>query len=244
MARVLLAANGVDGLDLAQRGLVTAGFDLHTSTVDDFRQALAECDPNLVLLDLDDVEPQALGMIKELRARNYVPLLAVSSDERWLVPSLSAGADNYLGKPIDLPTLMAKMFALLRRSGYQTDTPQVVSMGALAINLDERRATMDGNALTLTPTEYRILSTLARNVGRVVSPAELVSLALGYEEPEQAARDIVKVHIHNLRRKLKTGNNLNDHVVTVPGFGYTLREGTAADAVAARSYRVRRAAMG
>jgi two-component system KDP operon response regulator KdpE len=181
-----------------------------------------ETSPDLLILDLGNEEGRVLRLCEGLRAQNQTPILVVGLDNRWLVPALSAGADDYLAKPIDLPTLVAKALALMRRASYTTESRRTIRVRDLAIDLDRCQVSLKGVAIALTPIEYRILAALARRAGRVLTCAELLREAQGYDVDEQEARDIIKVHVYHLRRKLEPGEAKGDYVKTVPGFGYML----------------------
>lgn len=163
-----------------------------------------------------------MRLCEEVRTRHQVPLMAVGLDNRWLVPALSAGADDYLAKPLDLPIMVAKVLALLRRCGYSNEARRTIKVRDLTIDLDRCQVTMRGEPVALTPIEYRILAALARRAGRVLTCAELLKEAQGYEVDELEARDIIKVHIYHLRRKLEPDDAKGEYVKTVPGFGYML----------------------
>lgn len=178
--------------------------------------------PDLVLIDLGNNEGQGLRLCSNLRSQSYIPVVAIGSDDRWLVPALSAGADDYLAKPLDLPIMLAKVLALLRRCGYTAESQRIIEIRDLTIDLDRCQVTLRGQPLSLTPIEYRILAALARRSGKVLSCAELIREAQGYETDEQEARDIIKVHIYHLRRKMEAFDKGAEYVATVPGFGYML----------------------
>lgn len=222
MTRVLVAYEDLESLSAAVTTMSGIGFEVVTASLEACSRVVADTRPDLLLLDLGNEESKALRLCESLRSQSQLPIIAVGSDGRWLVPALSAGADDYLGKPIDLPTLVAKTLALLRRAGYASESRRALKVRDLAIDLDRCQVTLKGQPITLTPIEYRILAALAKRAGRVLTCAELLKEAQGYEVDEQEARDIIKVHVYHLRRKLEPGENKGDYVKTVPGFGYML----------------------
>lgn len=193
-------------------------------------QALREAGerrPDMLILDLGNSESLRLKLCETLTAQTRLPLLVVGSDGRWLVPALSSGADDYVSKPIDVPVLAARLLALLRRCGNTAENSRTVRVRDLALDLDRCQVAMAGRTVNLTPIEFRILVALARRAGRVLSCRELLKEAQGYEADEQEARDIVKVHIYHLRRKIEPADpERGDYVVTAPGFGYMLERRT------------------
>jgi two-component system, OmpR family, KDP operon response regulator KdpE len=214
--------DGQDELGAARSALGGVGFEVGTVELQSCLDRVIGQRPDLVLVDLGDNEGQGLRLCGQVRSQSYVPLVLVGSDDRWLVPALSAGADDYLSKPIDLSVMLAKILALLRRCGYTAESQRVIEIRDLAIDMDRCQVLLGGHPLSLTPIEYRILAALARRAGRVLSCAELIREAQGYETDEQEARDIIKVHIYHLRRKMEAFEDGAEYVVTVPGFGYML----------------------
>jgi two-component system, OmpR family, KDP operon response regulator KdpE len=193
-------------------------------------QALAEATerrPDILVLDLGNEESSRLHLCEAISTQARVPLIVVGSDSRWLVPALSSGADDYVPMPLDVPVLVARALALLRRCGYTNENSRLVHVRDLSVDLDRCQVTVAGRQVNLTPIEYRILVALARRAGRVLSCAELLKEAQGYEADEQEARDIIKVHVYHLRRKIEPEEEARgEYVVTVPGFGYMLERRT------------------
>jgi len=222
LTRVLVACDEADGLSAATGTLSGIGFEVATTSMAACAKEVAERRPDLLVIDLGNSESRGLRLCEELRGQSLLPVMAVGADDRWLVPALSSGADDYLAKPLDMPTLVAKVLALLRRSGYNAELRRTIKIRDLAIDLDRCQVTMRGQQLSLTPIEYRLLAALARRPGRVLSCTELLKEAQGYDVDEQEARDIIKVHIYHLRRKLEPSDTKGEYVVTVPGFGYML----------------------
>ncbi len=239
----MLACDEENGLSPATGTLAGIGFEVLTTRLADCLAQTEERRPDLVILDLGNEESRALRLCEELRSRNQVPLLAVGLDDRWLVPALSAGADDYLAKPIDLPTMVAKVLALLRRCGYTSEARRAIKVRDLTIDLDRCQVAMRGQPVSLTPIEYRILAALARKAGRVLTCAELLKEAQGYEADELEARDIIKVHIYHLRRKLEPDDAKGEYVKTVPGFGYMLERRSPTLPPAPQAGWVRRGVM-
>lgn len=218
----MVAYEEQNGLGPAIGTLSGIGFEIITTDTDSLLNQVAERKPDMIILDLGSAESRALRLCEQLRSQSQVPLVVVGLDDRWLVPALSAGADDYLSKPLDLPTLVAKVLALLRRCGYTNEARRTIKVRDLAVDLDRCQVTMRGEPVPLTPIEYRILAALARRAGRVLTCAELLKEAQGYEVDEQEARDIIKVHIYHLRRKIESDDARGEYVKTVPGFGYML----------------------
>jgi len=138
------------------------------------------------------------------------------------VEGLSAGADDYLVKPISAQVFLARVYALLRRAGRMRERVQngVLKQGDLVIDFDRHEVSVQGEPVKLTSTEFRLLSCLARNPGRVLSSRSLVREVQGYDCSPEEAREIVKVHIHNLRKKMGLSSKEPPYIVNVRGIGY------------------------
>ncbi len=228
LTHILVAHDGTVGLDTALNALDGFGFEVSTVEFAGCLEKEAASRPDVVIVDLGEAESQGLKLCGQLRTQSHVPIIALGSNDRWLVPALSAGADDYLAKPLDLPTLLARLIALLRRFGLAAKSRRLIQVRDLVVDLDRCQVTVAGRTVHLTPIEYRLLTALARREGKVASCAELAKEVQGYEVDEQEARDIIKVHVYHLRRKLQAYGAEDDYVVTVPGFGYVLERRTAA----------------
>lgn len=221
-------------------GLAGYGFVLSEADYASCLDALSAAKADVVLLDLGDTESQGLKLCAQLRAESDVPVIAVGVDDRWFVPALSVGADEYLGRPLDLPKLLALLMALMRRCGAAAKASRLIQVRGLAIDLDRCRVMVKSKPVHLTPVEYRLLAALARREGRVASCAELVKEVQGYEMEEEEARDIMKVHVYHLRHKLRSYGAEEEFIVTVPGFGYVLERRSVPRGAAAGSSWLRR----
>jgi DNA-binding response OmpR family regulator len=180
-------------------------------------------DPSVALVLLDLMIPSMNGqeVCRSLRAASRVPIIMItartSEDDR--VSGLELGADDYVSKPFSPREVVARVQALLRRVGGPEAPAPPIALGALEVDLFARQARVEGKPIALTPTEFRLLETLARHPGRVFTRDELVARALG---PDFDGFDrTVDVHITNLRRKLEPGREPR-FVLTVHGVGYKL----------------------
>jgi two-component system OmpR family response regulator len=172
-----------------------------------------------VVLDWMLPGEDGLNVCRTLRsAGSRVPILMLTA--RAEVPErilgLDAGADDYLAKPFDLGELLARVRALGRRGSQLEATSQV---GPLFVDRIERRATIDGRRLDLTPREFALIAYLALEAGRVVPRTELLSRV--WETSFDPGSNVVEAHIKNLRDKLGERNSM---IETVRGVGYRLVE--------------------
>lgn len=169
---------------------------------------------DLVVLDLGLPHRDGLSLLHHLRARGVTtPVLILTARDTTSdrVQGLDAGADDYVIKPFDLDELLARVRALLRRGAGKTT--RVLRHNDLLLDPDERRATLAGEPLELTPREFELLKMLLENVGRVLSRAQMEREVYGVHADVDS--NAVEVHVHHLRKKLG-----NDFVETVRGVGY------------------------
>jgi DNA-binding response OmpR family regulator len=189
----------------------------------DGRQALdlaRRKQPDLIVLDLLLPELDGISVCRVLRAESRVPIImltARSTDADKLI-GLDLGADDYLTKPFNPRELMARIRAVLRRAAPDEAPAEDLQFGDLAISLARHQVTARGQAVNVTPTEFRLLEALAREPGRAFSRGELLDRAFGYDY--DGLERTVDVHIMNLRRKIEPEPGRPRYVVTVPGVGY------------------------
>jgi two-component system response regulator MtrA len=138
------------------------------------------------------------------------------------------GADDYVAKPFSPIVLAARVQALLRRAA-PTSTQREVKLRGLTIDLSSAEVRRGESLLHLTPTEFRLLASLARRPGQVLGASELMRLAQGYDVPEREAQEIVKVHVRHLRHKIEPQVDHPRYVLTVRGMGYMLNRDQLAD---------------
>jgi two-component system alkaline phosphatase synthesis response regulator PhoP len=147
-------------------------------------------------------------------------MLTARRDERDVIEGLELGADDYVSKPFSLSELSARIKALLRRSRRRGVLGAVLDIGPLKIDMEAQEAKLNGNALDLSPTEYKLLEVLARNEGRTLSRDELLAKVWGTTLGDSRTVD---VHIWRLRHKLADDGDVERFIQTVRGRGYRLR---------------------
>jgi two-component system response regulator RegX3 len=183
--------------------------------------------PDLVVLDLNLPGISGEDVCRRIRAGSDVPIIMLTArdGEEDLVEGLELGADDYLTKPFSPRELTARVRALLRRA-HSDDTPQADVLeragGRLVLDAARRRVTLDGEAVELTESEYRLLQTLARFPGRVYTRFELVGKVQGYEY--EGYERTIDAHVKNLRHKLGEDARRPELVQTVYGRGYCFAE--------------------
>ncbi len=177
--------------------------------------------PDVVLLDLVLPDMNGFDVLSEVRSFSNVPVIIVSvkGEEIERVRGLELGADDYIVKPFSHMELLARTRAVLRRSNVEDSTlPATFECAGLVINFRSQEVKLFGDEIKLTPTEYKLLCQLAGNAGRTVSQKVLIEKVWGEEYLD--APNVLKVHVHRLRRKLRDNVKNPRTIVTVSGRGY------------------------
>ena len=181
--------------------------------------------PDMVLLDV--VMPgmdgwQTCRRIRDICDIPIIMLTGLCSAEQDIVRGLDCGADEYLIKPVGNKELVARVRALLRRAKSASSSDRVIktaySDDVLTVDVAERKITMNGERVRLTPTEFRLLALLAENAGRVLTHRQLLEKVWGWEYVD--ALDHVRIYIWHLRHKLEPDPAQPRYIVTEPGVGY------------------------
>ncbi|HEV3105899.1 MAG TPA: two-component system response regulator KdpE [Trinickia sp.] len=179
--------------------------------------------PDLIIVDLGLPDTDGLDVIRELRGWTDLPVIVLSArtHEAEKVAALDAGADDYLTKPFGVSELLARIRAHLRRRNQAgaTESPQVC-FGTVSVDLALRRVMRDGEAVHLTPIEYRLLATLVRHAGRVLTHRQLLRDVWGPSHVE--SNHYLRIYMAHLRQKLERDPAQPEHIVTETGVGYRL----------------------
>ncbi|SDF27448.1 DNA-binding response regulator, OmpR family, contains REC and winged-helix (wHTH) domain [Thermus arciformis] len=219
MGKILLVEDDPQVGELVKRFLEKEG--LGVDWVRSGREALDRVweggRPDLVVLDRGLPDREGLEVLKELRGLDpLLPVLLLTgrADEDSRVEGLLEGADDYLGKPFSLKELLARIKALLRRAGKEGRR----RFGPLEVDLEGRKAYLEGEPLKLSPTEMSLLLVFAQAPGRVFSREELLERVWG---PEFGGSErVVDAYVRLLRKKLKDDPLAPRFIETVVGLGY------------------------
>jgi len=180
--------------------------------------------PDLVILDLGLPGIDGIDVARELRRSSDVPIIMLTArvEESDRLLGLDLGADDYITKPFSPRELVARVRAVLRRAGLTAAGADVVRLGDLTIDLPRMVATRNGTAVDLTPTEFQLLATLARQPGRIYTRGQLLDAVRGIEV--ESFERAIDTHIKNIRRKLEPDPHQPRYVLTVYGIGYKAAE--------------------
>jgi DNA-binding response OmpR family regulator len=199
--RVLAAEDGLVGLDMA----------------------LAES-PDIILLDLNLPGMDGIDVCRNVRKESPVPIIMVTArvEEEDRLTGLDLGADDYVSKPFSPRELVARVNAVLRRTSRaiekREETGNRVDAGDVVIDLERRSATVLGDEIELTPTEFRLLAYFIEGRGRTVSREQIIENVFGYDF--SGYDRTVDTHVSNLRKKLEIANPDKQHLKTMYGVGY------------------------
>ena len=200
--RVVEASKGQEGIDLARTH-----------------------NPDLVLLDLGLPDMDGTDVTKALREWSAKPIIVISArgQEEDKIRALDAGADDYLTKPFATGELMARIRVALRRTGRAGgDRPEpVLTVGDLKLDLDRRQVFVSDAEVHLTPNEYKLLSVLMKNAGRVLTHRQLLKEVWGPAYATQT--QYLRVYMVQLRHKLERDSARPRYLVTEPGIGYRFK---------------------
>jgi two-component system KDP operon response regulator KdpE len=177
--------------------------------------------PHLVILDLGLPDLNGLEVLKELRKWSRVPIiiLTVTDDEQTKVRLLDAGADDYLTKPFGAKELLARVRVALRNVGLIEATP-IFKSEDLEVDLSQRKISVAGKEIKLTVTEYKVLSRLVRDHGKVIPQAQLLKQIWGSLAEEES--HYLRIYINQLRKKIEINPSEPKHILTEPGVGYRI----------------------
>lgn len=185
---------------------------------------IEEASPDLIILDLRLPDIDGMTICQQVRRKSRTPIIMLTAmgEEVNRIVGLELGADDYITKPCSLDELVARVKAVLRRSGAGLglpDSEEKMRVGGLEISLEAAEVMVDGEAAMLTKTEFTLLKTLAERPGKVFSREELLRAVWGYDQYDT---HLVEVHIANLRAKVEKNPRKPERIRTVRAFGYKL----------------------
>ena len=221
--QVLIVEDEPDIRGILRTLLKTAGYRvIETETA---ARAIVEArshKPDLLLVDLGLPDADGVKVIRAVREWSPVPIVVLSARtmESQKIEALDAGADDYVTKPFSAPELLARVRAALRRNVRGAEQVPNLQIGSISIDLTRRQAVGAEGDVHFTPLEYRVLESLARQSGMIVTQRQLINEAWG---PDKAGDTrSLRVCIKNLRTKLEPDPARPQYLLTEAGVGYRL----------------------
>jgi two-component system response regulator RegX3 len=225
VSRILIADDDQGILDVLSYALKNEGFE--ADVVSDGEQALAAArrdSYDLLILDLMMPGTSGLEVCRRLRTESKIPILMLTAKDAELdrVLGLEIGADDSATKPFSGPELVSRLRAILRRRDLDREEGEGVvrHVGGLRVDLARHQVTVDGKAVQLTPSEFKLCALLAQEPERVLSRRQIMEYL--WDSPYVGDQHACEVHISNLRRKLERDPAKPDRILTVRGVGYKL----------------------
>jgi two-component system, OmpR family, KDP operon response regulator KdpE len=197
-----------------------AGFDVATATsAAEALDTTAAQLPDAAIVDLVLPDRDGVDVTRAIREWSEMPILVLSAigEEVEKIRALNAGADDYVTKPFGPGELVARLNAVLRRAAAARDEPTIV-VGELELDLAAHSVAQAGKPVHLTPTEFELLSTLARNRGRLMTHTTLLREVWGPASEDDTP--LLRAHVANLRRKIEADPSSPRYVTTELGIGY------------------------
>ena len=178
--------------------------------------------PDVVIVDLGLPDMDGLEVIRRLREWSTVPIIVLSArgQEADKVVALDLGADDYVSKPFGAEELLARVRVAIRHKAGVAHEDAVFTTGELKVDLGRRHVFVGDQEVKLTPTEYRLLTTLVRHAGRVLTHRQLLKEVWGPNQTEEA--HYLRVYMAQLRRKIEADPAQPRYLLTEPGVGYRL----------------------
>jgi len=221
MKTILVVDDEPKIVELARDYLEHAGFSVMTSG--DGPSAVATVGgrhPDLVVLDLGLPGMDGLDVMRAIRRDSEIPvvMLTARDDEVDKLLGLELGADDYITKPFSPRELVARVRAVLRRTERRPEVTDLIRVSGVSIDVPRMRVDIDGRSIELTATEFEILTTLARQPGRIFTRSQLLDAVHGvaFESYERA----IDTHVKNIRRKLEPDPRRPRYLLTAYGVGY------------------------
>lgn len=208
-------------LRVMRASLPARGYEVKTApggeeALDEVRKEM----PDLIILDLVMPGLSGLGACQRIREFSSVPIIVLSAkgSETDKIAALDSGADDYVTKPFSLDELLARIRAVLRRSPAAESSNPILKVGDIIVEIDERRVSVAGAEVKLTPKEFDVLKYLMANAGKVVTHRALLQSVWGSQSSEQT--EYLRVFINQLRKKIEPDSQRPRYIQTEPWIGY------------------------
>jgi two-component system KDP operon response regulator KdpE len=224
--KVLIIDDDATFRNLVEQVLTQKGYQvLKASSGREGLRLMFDQRPDLVLLDV--VIPgidgwQVCSRIREISDTPIIMITGKHKSEEDIVRGLDYGADDYIIKPVGSKELVARVQAVLRRA--ELPSPQDIRKGViyndgfLTVDVTERKVTVNGKRVKLTPREFRLFTLLVENAGRILTHKQLLEKVWGWEYTDDV--DYVRIYISHLRQKIEPDPSLPKYIITESGVGY------------------------
>ena len=223
---VLVVDDDVRILRMVQRILELEGYRvLKAISGKDALEVFSEETPALVLLDIMMPDVDGYTVCRQIREFSQVPIimLTAKSNDEEKVGGFDAGADDYMTKPFSSKELAARVKAVLRRTTLWEERPEPAFRSHnLLVDFTRHRVTLGEQEVDLTATGYRLLSLLARNAGRIMTPDQILEKVWG--EEYRGENHLLQVNIARLRQRLRDNARKSSYIMTKPGIGYMMEK--------------------
>ncbi|MGW8224190.1 MAG: response regulator [Anaerolineales bacterium] len=221
MTTILIIEDEIELVRVLGSYLERANFQVISAEKGDLGLELwSQKNPDLVILDLNLPGMDGLDVAREIRRKADTPIIMVTArvEETDRLIGLELGADDYITKPFSPREVVARVRAVLRRSGTAQESADLLRIGSLEIDLGGHQVSRDEKRIELTPTEFKLLETMASQPGRVFTRLQLLEASQGaaYEGYERT----IDAHIKNLRAKIEPDPKEPVYIETVFGIGY------------------------
>ncbi|TKJ31470.1 MAG: DNA-binding response regulator [Chloroflexi bacterium B3_Chlor] len=228
--RVLVVDDDPALLPLVEYTFAKEGYEVYTAS--DGREALRQFfahRPDLIILDIMMPRMDGWETCRRIREVSDVPIMMLTArgQDEDIIRGLEYGADDYMTKPFSIKVLLAHARAVLRRAALPAPDygePTTYGDDYLTVDLKERRVTVKGEPVKLTPTEYRLLAYLVQNAGQVLTFQQILENVWGWEYQDDL--DYVRVYVWHLRQKLEQDPKHPKYISTELGVGYRFEKAT------------------
>jgi len=227
LQRILVVDDNTYTLRIVKLTLEQAGYQVSTAVSGDEGLTLVNRYglPHLAVVDLHMPGMSGFEFCRAVHEFSDVPVIMLTAvgSEETIIEGLDQHAEDYIVKPFNPPELVARVDRVLRRMGdynYTLDSPTVIDH-RLQVNFPKREALVDGEPVSLTPTETKLLYILVRNSGRIVTTEFLLTRIWPLQNAQE---DRLHVHVHRLRRKIEAEANRPAYIIAERGTGYSFKE--------------------
>lgn len=226
--KILIAEDNIDTLNILKLYLDNSDFEvIYVDNGDDAINIFNTQNIDLAIFDIIMPKKNGFELIKHVRKNSTIPILLLSAKDQYSdkIFGLNLGADDYITKPFNPTELIARINSNLRRyyefnSTYSKEINRKLILGNLSLNLDDFLLIKNEKPINLTATEYKILSKLMKNPGRIYTKLQLYESVNGsYSENDD---NTIMVHIFNLRNKIEDDPKNPKYIKTVRGIGYKI----------------------